>query len=186
MLAPDIIPSNTGIKLVDYLTFTALILGPALAVGIQLWFEKRREDRRRKSRILDALMSNRARNVSLEFVQALNLIDIVWYEHTDVREKWKQLFAEFERGRGLISLMAKKLGYQFDHTLLKQQNYNPQAAADEDLYQAAVRRAMLPLVSGERPLLIKITEDHIAPSAIPPAPSPMMPPLTDVISTKPK
>ncbi len=161
--------------LYEWLTIVAIISGPIAAIAIQLFFEKRREDRRRKLSLLDILMANRGRMTTLPSVQAFNQIEIVFYDNEDVRSKWAELFNELERARTLtgdelqscykkredllvelISLIADSLGYKLSHTTLKGRRYNPQAFVDEENYQAAIRKAMLPLISGEKPLTVRL------------------------------
>ena len=146
----------------EWLTIAALLLGPIMAVGIQLFFEHRRESRKRKLHVLDTLMAYRGRLVSPEPVRALNLIDVVFYDSLMVRSKWAELFAEFERGRQLsgdelaasfnkrddltaelIAIMSTALGYTFTHNVIKSRRYNPQGFVDEDEYQMAARKAIL-------------------------------------------
>lgn len=60
----------------DWLNIIALIIAPILALQIQKWLEKYREDRKRKLDIFKTLMSTRANRVSIEHVEALNMIDV--------------------------------------------------------------------------------------------------------------
>jgi len=169
----------------EWLTILAILAGPVAAVLVQLFFEKRRETRKRKLHILDILMANRARLLALETVQALNQIEIVFYDTPSVRNKWKELFSQFERIRGLtgadleesarkrddllvelISLMATSMGYDLSHTLIKGQRYNPQAFVDEEKYQMETRKAFLPILKGERSLLVKLDESDDIPPTI--------------------
>jgi len=161
-------------KPIDYMTLFALFAGPALAVGIQLWFTHRTEDRRRKLAILDTLMSYRGRIIHSDSVRALNSIDTVYYDSPTVRNKFTVVLGFLESAdmkerplrpettskaddllTELLSEMCKVLGYNFDHTRIKTKAYRPQAFADDEEFTAEVRAAWLPLLKGQRPLHIK-------------------------------
>jgi hypothetical protein len=124
-------------------------------------------------------MANRGRMATLDAVLALNQIDVIFYDHLAIRQKWAEIFAELERARTLegaeqemcfrrrddlmaelIILMAASLGYDLPHTLVKGRRYNPQAFVDEENYQLAARRAILPLLNGEKPLIVKLQENQ--------------------------
>lgn len=156
------------------MTLFALIAGPALAVGIQLWFTKRHEDRRRKLGILDTLMQYRGRIIHSDSVRALNNIDTVYYDSPSVRSKFTTLldFLETDEMKAnplaprttakvddllteLISEMCKSLRYNFDHTRIKTKAYRPQAFANEEQFTADLRTALMPLLKGTSPLHIK-------------------------------
>jgi hypothetical protein len=68
-----------------------LLAGPAMAVGIQLWFSNREEHRRRKLGILDILTQYRGRTTHSDSVRPLNSIDVVYYDCPVVRSKFTAL-----------------------------------------------------------------------------------------------
>lgn len=63
----------------DWIIVAATLLGPILAVQAQKAVESFRERRSRKARVFSQLMATRAARVSPEHVQALNMIDIVFF-----------------------------------------------------------------------------------------------------------
>ncbi len=63
----------------DWIIVLATLLGPVLAVQAQKWVESMREQRGRKVRVFTQLMATRAARLSSEHVQALNMIDLVFY-----------------------------------------------------------------------------------------------------------
>jgi hypothetical protein len=63
----------------DWLLILATIAGPILAVQAHKWVERLREGRNRKLRLFERLMATRAARLSAEHVQALNMIDLVFY-----------------------------------------------------------------------------------------------------------
>lgn len=63
----------------DWLVIWATIAGPIFAVQAQKWIEILREARNRKRSLFHTLMATRAARVSPDHVQALNMIDLVFY-----------------------------------------------------------------------------------------------------------
>ena len=63
----------------DWIIALATLLGPILAVQAQKWIEGVREQRTRKLRVFTQLMATRAARLSAEHVQAINMIDLVFY-----------------------------------------------------------------------------------------------------------
>ena len=56
----------------------ATLLGPILAVQAQKWIERARSHKARKEVCFQQLMTHRAYRISIEFVRALNMIDITY------------------------------------------------------------------------------------------------------------
>ena len=78
-------------------TIIAIILGPILAVQVQKFIERLAQRKEEKRRLFITLMSTRGRFTSLEHVQALNLIDVVFSDSKDkpVTEAWTELNDHF-------------------------------------------------------------------------------------------
>lgn len=57
----------------------ATLMGPVLAVQAQKWVESRRAARDRKERVFEVLMATRNAFMSVEHVQALNMIEVTFY-----------------------------------------------------------------------------------------------------------
>ncbi|MBF0473302.1 MAG: hypothetical protein HQK93_06165 [Nitrospirae bacterium] len=70
----------------------AIVAGPILAVQIQKIIEKRNLEKEQKLYIFKTLMTNRATPTSPLRVEALNMIDFVFYEEEKVIDAWKLLF----------------------------------------------------------------------------------------------
>ncbi|CAG1769847.1 hypothetical protein BAC3_00595 [uncultured bacterium] len=64
----------------DWLIIAAMIIAPILAVQIQKFIEARKETKGRKIQIFRTLMATRATPISPSHVEALNMIDIVFYK----------------------------------------------------------------------------------------------------------
>jgi hypothetical protein len=63
----------------DWATIVAALLGPILAVQAQKAVEAYKERRTSKFKVFEKLMATRASTVSVEHVQALNMIDLVFF-----------------------------------------------------------------------------------------------------------
>lgn len=63
----------------DGLTIFAALLGPILAVQAQKFIEAIKENKSRKLFVFNQLMATRAARLSPEHVQAINMIDLVFY-----------------------------------------------------------------------------------------------------------
>ena len=66
----------------DWVVIAATILGPILGVQAQKALEAIRERKGRKTRLFTQLMATRAARLSPEHVQALNMIDVVFFGDT--------------------------------------------------------------------------------------------------------
>ena len=59
----------------EWITISAIIIGPILAVQVQKLIERYKEKNDRKLNIFKTLMATRGARVSFEHVRALNMID---------------------------------------------------------------------------------------------------------------
>jgi hypothetical protein len=75
----NVVATFLGLEPRDWLIIAATIAGPILAVQAQKWIEMLREQRSRKLWVFQQLMATRAARTSAEHVQALNMIDLVFY-----------------------------------------------------------------------------------------------------------
>lgn len=163
----------------EWITVIALILGPLLAIALQLGFEKRREERKRRMQVLDTLMSFRGRIFHSDCVQAVNRIDLVFYHNSEVRQKYAVFYAHLDSdsmkseepspeavskaddlAAELISEMAKDLGYSFDHTVIKRRAYHPRWFNREIQFLMKSRAALVPLLEGKSSIRVKIDNSN--------------------------
>jgi hypothetical protein len=135
--------AHWGLTIYEWLTIAAIVLGPVLAVATQLWFQARKSRRDSKLWVFNTLMGLRPQVVHVDFVKAFNMIDVVFYKNEDVRKGRKEFLnvvtaaqgralspAEIEKGNDILaeilSKMGKELGFEFDHTQIKNTGYLPQ------------------------------------------------------------
>jgi len=178
--AMDDILTNIIIKEMDtkdiIMTF-AVLLGPVAAVQIQKWLEKRRENRERKLDIFKTLMTTRITKVSIEHVQALNMIDIEFIDkgYEKVINAWRAYHDHLSNDDpksgtwvdrnddlfiDLLYEMGTSLKYKFDKVMLKRTAYTPVAHGDIDYEQQAIRKGLAEILSGNSAFPIFIANDY--------------------------
>lgn len=171
----------------DALTISVVIAtlaGPVLAVQAQKAVERARERHNRKLWVFQTLMATRALRVSVEHVQALNMIDVVFYgkklfgihrpkkTETTVIDAWHEYLDHLDtknenpavwaaRGDdlfiGLLFALAVDVGYRFDRVRLKKGAYSPVAHGTLEQEQQQIRKLMIDTLSGNQPLKMQVT-----------------------------
>ena len=174
------------LKTSDWLIVAATIAEPILAVQAQKWVERLREGRHRKLQLFEQLMATRAARLSADHVQALNMIDLVFYgsyffgihrrskSEQAVIDAWREYLDQLgtkatdaaeqvvwgaqrdELFTNLLFAIAKDVRYQFDRVQLKKGVYSPQAHGDLELEQNMVRKLVLKVLSGEKALKMDV------------------------------
>ena len=151
------------------LNFSAILLGPIIAVYIGRYLQKLATKRDEKMHIFKVLMTSRGAT-TFEYVIAVNTIDIVFSEDKIVRERWKELYEKLhaeeendiepqgiEKARyGLLEAIAMTLGYKDKITWETIQHpYIPKWLVDKAKNQSDYQQ----LVSSAAQLLSKDTEN---------------------------
>ena len=168
----------------DWLVIIAIIIGPILAIQIQKFIEDKKERKKQKMQIFKTLMATRATPLSPLHVEALNMIDIEFYNNKEITEKWKLLLDNFanypqdtedpeyqtklnlcsakstELLTDLLYEMGKSLGYNFDKVHLMRGAYIPKGHADIILDQEFIRRSLVGVFLGKIPIPIKIIDSN--------------------------
>jgi hypothetical protein len=164
----------------DWLVILVILVAPILAVQIQRFIENRKEVKTRKMQIFRTLMATRATRLDAKHIEALNMIDIEFFNNKKITEAWKLLLDNFvnypkdiknpnyqvqlnlcvEKSDNLfINLlyeMAKSLNYKFDKVHLTRGVYIPKGQADYMMDQEFIRRAFIEVLSGTRSIPIKV------------------------------
>ncbi|QLI80248.1 hypothetical protein HZU75_01135 [Chitinibacter fontanus] len=166
----------TEMTVSDWIMIAAVLLGPIIAVRLTRYLDDQKERRSGKANIFKTLMATRARNVSWAHVEALNRIDLEFSKRNnkerEVLDAWK-MYLDFlsnsqlkdeawatKRVELLIELlhkMARVLKYDFDKTHIKNSCYFPEVHGEIEKEQFALRKNMLEVLNGVRPLPISIT-----------------------------
>ena len=130
----------------DVLTLLAILLGPVVAVCITLWWQNRKERRDAKRHLFMTLMAQRkTAPPTYEWVQALNLIDVVFAKDKRVVQLWHELYGLFQNPQRtqtqdhkyieLLSEMASVLGFRKLQQTDIDKFYYPQSYIDALLAQ---------------------------------------------------
>jgi hypothetical protein len=167
----------------------ATLVGPVLAVLVTRYNDDKNRIRERRLVIFRTLMATRRTLLSLDKVTALNMVEIEFYGIQSVQAAHREVMTHInmqpplpggwnDRHRllltRLLSEMAKVLGYNLQQLDVLDGGYYPQGFADIDLEQQAVRRALIEVLSGHRPLLVSPAAPT-PPSPFPPPPAPTPP-----------
>jgi hypothetical protein len=157
------------------------LLSPLIALRVSRRLDARREVRERKMKIFRTLMANRARQLSIEHVEALNMIDVEFSEPKGpekvVAVAWKEYLDLLNKpatteGWGprtddlyfdLLYKMGVCLGYDFDKVHLKNQRYFPQGHGQTETDQRVTRELMLEILRGARPVPIRLFDPPVPP-----------------------
>jgi hypothetical protein len=162
----------------DGLIILAMLAGPVLAVQVQKWVESQKEKKARRMNIFRTLMTTRATPIAPEHVQALNMIDVEFYDNKKIKELWKLMLDNFlnypkmddpafstkltsasEKSKDqlieLLYVMAESLGYHFDKVHLKKEVYFPVGHGELLMDQEIIRKGFVEICSGTRPISIR-------------------------------
>lgn len=165
--------------LTQLITIIAIIIGPIAAVQIEKYLERKREQRSHKLWIFSTLMATRANRLSPVHVEALNRIEVEFYNDRNVMEARKVLLDAFESfpqdekaldysaklekaveksNDCLVKLlyqMSESLGYHFDEVHLKKGVYAPKGHAEAELQQYELRQHLLAILKGNKPIIVR-------------------------------
>ena len=153
-------------------TIAAIIIGPIVALWLQRISERRRESRNRKLIIFKELMATRAIKVSPRHVDALNAIEVEFSDGSAgdkrVLEAWRLYLDHLgnddkgdnerwtDKGNDLLTdllyEMSRALHYDFSKITLKNNVYSPRAHGDLELDQYLLRKYVVEMMEGKRPL----------------------------------
>lgn len=176
-----------SLQIKDWLVVASTVAGPILAVQAQKAVESIRERKKRKTNVFESLMATRAARLSAQHVQALNMIDLVFYgarvlgilrrttSEQTILDAWKEYHDHLNTqiqeddlkqwiAKGeelLINLlynMANDVGYKFDRVQLKRGSYSPIAHENLELEQSQIRKHMLNFLAGNTPVKMEIVD----------------------------
>jgi len=170
-------------SLTDILIVSATLVAPLLAVQVQKWLERFREDQERKLHVFKTLMATRATSISPEHVQALNMIDLEFHgaKYKTVRAEWKMYLdhlssypKEDEKLQAiwgekridllaqLLMVMGQSLGYEFDQVHVKKGIYSPEAHSQIENENDLLRRGLIRFLYGDASVKMDVTSFPIS------------------------
>jgi hypothetical protein len=152
----------------EVVTVIALVAGPVVAVGITLWHQGRSNRRQAKERLFIILMAFRKSNPpTLDWANSLNLIDVIFADHTNVVAIWHDLYdimtaPQPDWGRWnhryieLLSEMATALGYRRLRQTDIDKFYLPKAHGTQSELNQAIQMQLLAVLSGDKALKVSV------------------------------
>lgn len=166
---------------IGLLTIIAMFRAPIVALRVQKEIEDYKEQKRRKFEIFKTLLATRADTTSLEHVQALNMIDIEYYEEKNISQLWniyrdhlnsypqnqdKNAQERWEEKRvdyltDLLHGMSLFFEYDLDKVILKKGAYSPMAHGILSIEQSLIRKGVVELLSGQKPMKIQLVENQV-------------------------
>lgn len=163
-------------------TFAATLLGPIFAVEVSKRRDAQRERKNRQVDVFRALMRNRRSALSPEFVGALNLIEVEFFDAPTVISACKKLLEHFsspqisdrnaqhlwlETSRRLQSEMlvdmAKYLNMHIPALTIAVGGYSPIAHEELEIDQIAIRKLFVQIASGERAVPVQLVDRPFPP-----------------------
>ena len=141
--------NNIGIYIwFSIITILAIIVGPILAVQVETYLGRKREERERRLQVFRTLMITRKIPLSGFRIDALNSIDIYFDRDEEVSKKWREYLDSLnnpnkekisedeanslkdkadEKFIDMLEVMAKAVGYKkFDKIYIKNTTYLPE------------------------------------------------------------
>lgn len=167
----------------DWMIVCATLLGPIVAVQVQKAIERARDSRNQKTWVFHQLMATRAAQLSPQHVQALNMIDLAFYEKGPGRrrktaqrvlDQWKEYLDHLSDrelrdrdGDGWLSkaedlqvdllvVIGQDVGFTFDRVQLRKGAYNPEAHGRLEDEQNQVRRLAISVLEGRTSLSMHV------------------------------
>jgi hypothetical protein len=166
----------------DWVIVFATLAGPILAVQAQKWVEGFREKRQRKMWVFSTLMATRGSRLSMEHVQALNMINLAFYgsrvfgvrRQTEseklVCDAWQQYLDNLgvdtahadaqSRDTLFVTLLMKiadDVGLSFDRIQIGKNVYSPMGHIEDGNQQTALRKGMIEVLAGRVPIKMDVT-----------------------------
>lgn len=141
----------------------AALMAPRISARLTATTELRRAKRQEKLWVLTQVMQNRPQTESLESIRALNLIDVIYHDHKEIRRLWRELydmltnpafFGETNVGlagqlisqkkSALLVAMARDLEYDIE-TFDVDRIYAPRWLVEQERITLADRKSKLPI-----------------------------------------
>jgi hypothetical protein len=149
------------------LSFVAIIAAPIITLWIQRRLEDAKARRERRLVIFKALWVNRRRQFYIARVDALNMIDVEFFDERKVRDAWEDLRADYfrtdhpglnedqifaareEKFATLLFEISQVLGYKFGRTHIRDNVYRPQLHGRFDEMELETRTRVLDLLRSD-------------------------------------
>lgn len=158
----------------------ATVLSPVIAVLVTILYQKRDQNYRTKYAIFVELMKQRRKGLDVNFVDALNLVPVVFWNHEKISNAFREVMDVYssadwkapldqEWGRDkrmrlneelnqktalMLSYMAKELRVEVDQLTILQGAYLPEAWAVKDRIDQEIKEGLRDVLTNQRLLPI--------------------------------
>ena len=132
------------------------VLSGIFATVVTLWWQNKNQIHQEKVRIFSTLMSKRYDITAEDCVQALNMIDVVFYKDEKVRTAWRDFKNATDmpdteakpqvitdKRLKMLEVMAKSIGYKDIHWDDIKEYYYPKGLSDNKRDEAVLRRVQI-------------------------------------------
>lgn len=144
----------------------AILAAPAVALWIQRKVDRKKASDDRRQQIFKALWVNRMRDYWIARIDALNMIDLEFFEEKHIRDLWEDLFAHYKNpppGLGeaevrqqrvemystLLFEISKALGYNFGRSYIRDNVYRPELHNSLDSVEYETKMRILELLKSD-------------------------------------
>lgn len=142
----------------NIINIIAIVLSPIIAVLITRYLSIRTDKKKDKMEIFKILMATRYNRCTIEYVRALNSIDVVFYDSKKVRKAWSDYYSVLQNptpNSNLISdkelLLIEAMAQDLHYTNIKWENvksfYFPQWLSTQYQQEANFKNAQLTITS---------------------------------------
>jgi hypothetical protein len=133
---------NVSIQVINIL---AILLSPVIAVGITLWWQRRKETSDRKHNLFMTMMAQRKSiPPSYDLVKAINLIEVVFADSPDVLKLWHEYFDLLVSSKTEVEIQQRERKYlDLLHAMAKALDY-------EKIKQTDIDRFYFPVAHGDQ------------------------------------
>lgn len=164
-------------------TVVATVIAPLAAFWLSIWYQERKQKQESKMRVFTAaLMHRRGSPPRVEWVNALNTIEVVFQDAPKVLEAWRSLYDHFhvpnldqrlldQKSNDLMMAMALDLGYANLLSTNLDRFYFPQSHSNLNGIQLETQLEWLRVLKATKTLHIEPLSDAQQSMAVPP-PSP--------------
>ena len=167
-------PLYWGLKIAEWLTIFAIVIGPLLGVWLAEYLAKHKSQTERKHAIFRALWASRIGGMSHASTEALNLIPYEFQKNATVINTWRAYLATVnqrsinpEENARLSSLIApaynellfsivEVLKIDIQQRDVLQGTYLPQGIADKHEQEEQMRKSFIEFFAGTKPVSVKI------------------------------
>ena len=170
----------------EVLTLVAIFLGPISAVGVTLWWQRRTEQHDAKMKLFLTLMAHRKQfPPSSEWVDSLNVIDVVFSRNPKILELWHRYYDQLHLDAAtsnyqardhayllMLAAMARTLGYRELEITDIDKFYSPMAHGEQHQLTHNIQAELLRVLTNTNTLVLDRSHEEHEPQLVADAPRP--------------